>query len=211
MALFVLHGFKWKRTPIRHHIILKDVEDAAPDYLMHDATPAALRESFTKLWPHLMKHLPDLDFIEQNDPLDETPLAAFQPYAFVASKVVKGDLNINLREAQAQLGLSPAAWDAFYALRDELTGNSEEEIGLYVVSNGKPELAGDQTTLKNGWKITHKVIRVSPSRTSRAKETQVEETQGDAKKGKASMLGRLIRKEPTKNKESSATTASARS
>lgn len=157
MAIFVLHGFKWKRTPIRHHVILKNVDDAAPDYIMHDRTPAALRESFTKLWPHIMKYLPNLDFIEQNDPLDESPLAAFQPYAFVASKVVKGDLSINLREAQAQLSLTPVAWDAFSALRDELTGGSVEEIGFYVVSNGKPELAGDQTLLKEGWEVMHKV------------------------------------------------------
>ncbi len=178
MAIFVLHGFKWKRTPIRHHVILKNVDDAAPDYIMHDRTPAALRESFTKLWPHIMKYLPNLDFIEQNDPLDESPLAAFQPYAFVASKVVKGDLSINLREAQAQLSLTPVAWDAFSALRDELTGGSVEEIGFYVVSNGKPELAGDQTLLKEGWEVMHKVTmslfghrKLTESRSKRSKVT----------------------------------------
>ena len=38
MPIFVLHGFRWARTPIRHHVILNNVDDAAPDYIMQPTT-----------------------------------------------------------------------------------------------------------------------------------------------------------------------------
>ena len=34
----VLHGFHWVRTSIRYHVILNNVGDAAPDYVMQSTT-----------------------------------------------------------------------------------------------------------------------------------------------------------------------------
>ena len=31
MRVFVLCGFRWARTPIRHHVILNNMHDAGPD------------------------------------------------------------------------------------------------------------------------------------------------------------------------------------
>ena len=144
MPIFLIHGFKWPRTPIRHHVILQDVNEAAPDYLMQSSTPAALRASLTKLYPNIMKHIPEIQFIEQYDPEDEGPNAGCQPYAFVADKVIKSDLNINIREAQERNPISALAWDALVDLKEALVGK-EEELGWYVVYNGDVGRAGYQT------------------------------------------------------------------
>ena len=34
MPVFVLCGFRWARTLIHHHVILNNVDDATPDYIM---------------------------------------------------------------------------------------------------------------------------------------------------------------------------------
>ena len=40
-----------------HHVILNNVDDAVPDYIMQSTTPNALKASFTKKWPDIMAHL----------------------------------------------------------------------------------------------------------------------------------------------------------
>ena len=122
--------------PIRHHVILNNVDEAAPDYIMQHSTPNALRESFTKMWPDIMKSIPKLDFLEQYNPEDHKQSYVCQPYAFVADKVIEAELNINIREAQERgPSISPAAWDAFVDLKEKLMGK-EGEIGWFVVYNG---------------------------------------------------------------------------
>ena len=166
MPIFLVHGFKWPRvgpshSTIRPWIILNNVDDAAPDYLMQETTPAALKASFQRKFPEIMQHLPELHFVEQYDPDNPT---IFQPFAFVADKVITGDLSINVREAQCQLVISPAEWEAFADLKDNLAGE-DAEIGWYVVYNGDVDRAGYQTTLGEGWeeedKVCNKVLLFS--------------------------------------------------
>ena len=137
--MYLVHGFKWKRVPIRHHVILNNVDEAAPDYIMQYSTPDALRESFMEKWPEIMKNIPRLHFLEQYNPEDHKQSYICQPYAFVADRVIEAELNINIREAQEKgPSISPAAWDAFVDLKEKLAGK-DEEIGWFVVYNGNTD------------------------------------------------------------------------
>lgn len=144
MPIFLVHGFKWSRATIRIHVIINNIEEAAPDYLMSQTTPDAFRASFTKTYPEIMKNIPNLEFVEQYDPEDQRPTAP--PYAFVADKVVKSNLSINVREAQEQEPtISPAAWDAFLDLKEKL-GAQDEEVGWFAVYNGDVERCAEVVT-----------------------------------------------------------------
>ena len=200
MPIFLIHGFKWPRTPIRHHVILQDVNDAAPDYLMNATTPAALRGSLTKLYPNLMRHIPDIQFIEQYDPEDDGPNAGCQPYAFVADKVIKSDLNINIREAQEKNPISATAWDALVDLKEALVGQ-EEELGWYVVYNGDVARAGFQTLTDEQWDEEAKAC--IDLQTILYLESNTKQT--DVTKNKRGFLKRLLSKDSTKSKESTHT------
>ncbi|KAJ8071754.1 hypothetical protein OCU04_002070 [Sclerotinia nivalis] len=46
MPTYLVHGFRWHRTNIRIHIILNDLEDASPEWLMAPRTSNALLNSF---------------------------------------------------------------------------------------------------------------------------------------------------------------------
>ena len=142
MPVYLIHGFRWLRTPIREFVILQNVNDAAPDYLMQVTTPAAIKAALIKLHPDIMKRIPEIHFIEQHDPADENPDAVSQPYAFVADKVIEADLSINIREAQEKNPITAHAWDAFIDLKEALAG-SEAEMGWFVVFNGDPDRAAD--------------------------------------------------------------------
>jgi len=110
MPIYLIHGFKWVRRSIRIHIILQDVNEASADYLMQETTPIAMRASLTKLYPDIMKHLPDLQFIEQHDPEADGPDLAAQPYAFVADKVIESNLSISVEDAQVKNPISTETW-----------------------------------------------------------------------------------------------------
>ena len=127
----------WRRTPIREFVILQDVNDAAPDYLMQATTPAAMKAALTKLHPNIMNRIPEIHFIEQHDPANENPDAVTQPYAFVADKVHEDPLHMNVRAVQENNPITAAAWDAFADLKEALSVKSE--IGWYVVYNGDPK------------------------------------------------------------------------
>lgn len=115
MPVYVLHGFRWPRTPIRQFIIVNDINDAASDYIMQSTTPNALHAAMTKLWPDIMNRLPNLQFIEQHDP--ENP--ATHPFAFVADVVVKSNAHVDIDKTREQ-GPKPAAWEAFMDLKEAL-------------------------------------------------------------------------------------------
>ncbi len=133
MPIYLIHGFKWVRRSIRIHIILQDVNEASADYLMQETTPIAMRASLTKLYPDIMKHLPDLQFIEQHDPEADGPDLAAQPYAFVADKVIESNLSISVEDAQVKNPISTETWEAMAELKDKLEGT---ELGWFAVYNG---------------------------------------------------------------------------
>ncbi|KAL6715200.1 hypothetical protein ACLMJK_007464 [Lecanora helva] len=137
MPVYMVHGFKWERTPIREYVIIHNVYDAAPDYLMSPTTPEALIKSLRKSYPGIMKKIPAIHFIERYDPMDTGPNAGSQPYAFVADRVIEVDLSINIREAQEQNAINPKDWESFAQLKEKLAGR-DAEFGWFVVYNGDP-------------------------------------------------------------------------
>jgi hypothetical protein len=78
MPTYLLHGFRWQRANIRIHIILQDLEDAAPDWIVAPATSVTLLNSFYSLY----------DFLPPSNP----PPASY-PLPIPAEKVVVEDAN----------------------------------------------------------------------------------------------------------------------
>jgi hypothetical protein len=53
MPTYLVHGFRWQRPNIRIHIILHDLEDAAPEWVVAPATSITLLNSFYSLYDFL--------------------------------------------------------------------------------------------------------------------------------------------------------------
>ena len=136
MPVYLIHGFRWPRKAIRIHIILNNIEEAAPEWLMSISTTAALMANFSAIYPNLMPSLPNLRFIEQYNPADTSASATSQPFAFVTDRVERSELSIDVGEVMAQ-GVRAAGWDALADLRDQLAPG--EKIGWFVVYNGDEE------------------------------------------------------------------------
>lgn len=56
MPTYLVHGFRWHRPSIRIHIILYDLEDAAPEWIIAPATAATIVSSFYKAFDFLPPH-----------------------------------------------------------------------------------------------------------------------------------------------------------
>ncbi|KAN0104947.1 hypothetical protein V8E51_010692 [Hyaloscypha variabilis] len=53
MPTYLVHGFRWQRQNIRIHVILHDLEDAAPEWVVAPATSVTLLNSFYSLYDFL--------------------------------------------------------------------------------------------------------------------------------------------------------------
>lgn len=151
MPVYMLHGFRWSRagfTGIRVYIVLHNLENATAEYLQQPYTTELLVDSLKRTQPDLMPRLPELRFIEQYDPADETSNTVSQPFAYVAAKVVTipdggsappgAEPEMSVEDAVEQgPGLSDDATEALEALRDRLAPG--EKIGWFMVYNGDPE------------------------------------------------------------------------
>jgi hypothetical protein len=58
MPTYLVHGFRWQRQNIRIHIILHDLEDAAPEWVVAPATSVTLLNSFYSLYDFLPPSAP---------------------------------------------------------------------------------------------------------------------------------------------------------
>ena len=134
MPTWLVHGFRWPRAQIRIHVILQNLDDAAPEWLMAPATAACMTENFKTQWPEQMAQLPDLRFIEQYDPDDI--VAKDQPYAYVCDIVQEIKLGIDVDEVRGA-GLGEEQWAALAELRDKVAPG--EKLGWFVVVNGDLE------------------------------------------------------------------------
>lgn len=151
MPVYMLHGFRWPRggfTGIRVYIVLHNLEEAAAEYLQQPLTTELLLESLKRIHPDLMPRLPELRFIEQYDPADETSNTVSHPFAYVGAKVLTisdGESmppgvgpGANIEDAVEQgSGLSDDAMQALETLRDRLAPG--EKIGWFMVYNGDPD------------------------------------------------------------------------
>jgi hypothetical protein len=134
MPTWIVHGFRWPRAQIRIHVILQNLDDAAPEWLMAPATVTCMTENFKKQWPDEMKQLPGLRFIEQYDPEDLT--VKDQPYAYVCDQVHEIKLGVDFDELRGG-GLAEDQWAAIAELRDKVAPG--EKLGWFVVVNGDVE------------------------------------------------------------------------
>ncbi|MCJ1275330.1 hypothetical protein MMC21_003132 [Puttea exsequens] len=153
MPIYLLHGFRWPRTPIREFTIVNNVEEAASDYIMSRGTPEAFRDAFAKNWPEVMAGIPNISFIEQYDPQEPKPEA----YAYVADVVIERHQDIDVDKAREN-GPPAAAWEAFADLRDKLllfarqfnATTPDFNIGWYAVYNGDPDRLQDEYQRESG-------------------------------------------------------------
>lgn len=148
MPVYMLHGFRWPRagfTGIRVYIVLHNLEEAAAEYIQQPLTTELLVGSFNKTQADLVPRLPQLSFIEQYDPADETSGTVSQDHAYVGARVLEipddgsgtgGGLNIEDCVEQGS-GLTDDQTAALEELRDRLAPG--EKIGWYLVYNGDPE------------------------------------------------------------------------
>lgn len=134
MPTWLVHGFRWPRNQIRIHVVLQNLDDAAPEWIMAPATVACLKENFEQQWPEQMKGLPNLQFIEQYDPEDIT--IKDQPYAYVCDQVHEVKLGVDVDELRGG-GVGEDQWAAIAELRDKLAAG--QKLGWFVVVNGDVE------------------------------------------------------------------------
>ena len=134
MPIYLIHGFKWPRASVRGFVAQYDIDDASCDYVMNHDTNRAFHETLSKLYPDVMKHLPNITFVEQHDP--ENLRVSVQPYAFVADCVHEGVLDVDVTKALGT-GLAGPVWDAMGDLRDLLA--KDAQLGWYAFWNGEPE------------------------------------------------------------------------
>jgi hypothetical protein len=134
MPTWLVHGFRWPRAQIRIHIILQNLDDAAPEWLMAPATVACMMKNFKDQWPETMAQLPNLQLIEQYDPDDFT--VKDQPYAYVCDIVHEVKLGVDIDEIRGN-GLGDEQWAAIAELRDKVAPG--EKLGWFVVVNGDVE------------------------------------------------------------------------
>ncbi|KAL9599404.1 MAG: hypothetical protein Q9219_003841 [cf. Caloplaca sp. 3 TL-2023] len=138
MSVFLVHGFGWARNDVRVFVVLKEVDDAAPNNLMSGESEEAMNEVFRKLYPGPMADLFPLRFIEPLNPNNEKFKYPSEPYVFVSDVVVQSEDFIDVTQAMS-ISIRPAQWEALAELRDQIA--PKQKIGWYVVHNGDPAVA----------------------------------------------------------------------
>jgi hypothetical protein len=148
MPVYKIHGFQWPRggvPSVRVFIVLENLDDAAAEYIQQKKTSTLILDALKKNHPVATGHLPDLQLIEQYDPLDTTDAAVSQPYAFVADRVtilpehtrpIHG-LSVSIDQRQLDDTISPEARDSLAEIRDAIAPG--QQIGWWIVYNGDPE------------------------------------------------------------------------
>lgn len=148
MPVYKIHGFQWPRggvPSVRVFIVLENLDDAAAEYIQQTKTSDLILGALKKNHPEATGHLPDLQLIEQYDPLDTTDAAVSQPYAFVADRVTilpdhtrpRHGLSVSIDQHQLDETISPEARDSLIEIRDAIAPG--QKIGWWIVYNGDPE------------------------------------------------------------------------
>ncbi|CRG89214.1 hypothetical protein PISL3812_06250 [Talaromyces islandicus] len=148
MPVYKIHGFQWPRggvPSVRVFIVLENLDDAAAEYIQQTKTSQLILGALKKNHPEATSHLPDLQLIEQYDPLDTTDAAVSQPYAYVADRVTilpdhtrpRQGLSVGIDQHQLDETISPEARDSLIEIRDAIAPG--QKIGWWIVYNGDPE------------------------------------------------------------------------
>ena len=151
---------------IRIHVIINNLENAAPDYTMATKTNDVFVTNLQTLYPELTKRLPKLQMVEEYDPHDFNDEGR-EEYAWVANytvslnSLVQSDEeqkkkaqskrlstpskstpnNIGARiESTISSGMDSDAVEAITGIRDQVAGG--QEVGWWIVFNGDPQREG---------------------------------------------------------------------
>ncbi|KAF3767434.1 hypothetical protein M406DRAFT_223743, partial [Cryphonectria parasitica EP155] len=162
MPTYLCHGFRWKRRSIRVYVVVQNLDDAAPEWIIKRGSPRNLIESFYDLFDFLPEcALPTtrsssaappsnsvapsseqswspVKLLEEHDPANLHEVS--RPYAYVADYVTRIDASCSIVEEIQRYETrrdttklgKGAGW--FEQLRDQLQRG--EEIRWYVVVNG---------------------------------------------------------------------------
>ncbi|KOS21362.1 hypothetical protein ESCO_005157 [Escovopsis weberi] len=153
MPTYLCHGFRWERALIRIFVIVEDIDEAAPDWVISRGSSRALLEriaakfDFVPRRAVLVNSWSAVKLLEEHDPRDTA--AATRPYAYVADHAVRVDLGADVEGEMRRYGEmvggdsggggggggGGAVW--FERLRDELQAGAG--IGWYVVVCGDEE------------------------------------------------------------------------
>jgi hypothetical protein len=148
MPVYKVHGFRWPRggiPSIRVFIVLENLDEAAAEYVQRKKTSTLIVNAMKKNHPQAAQHLPDLQLIEQYDPLDMTDAAVSQPYAYVADSVtmlpdtarpVHG-LSVSIDQHLLDDAIPPERHAALAEVRDAVAPG--QKIGWWIVYNGDPD------------------------------------------------------------------------
>lgn len=103
---------------------------------MAPQTRSAMMTNFKSIYTDIMPALPNLRFIEQYDPLDESVESKSQPFAYVCDVVHEVKLGVEIDEVRGR-GVHNDAWTAMMDLRDKLAPG--EKVSWFVVVCGDTE------------------------------------------------------------------------
>lgn len=159
MPTYLCHGFRWTRRLIRIFVILEDLEDAAPDWIVGRDTSAAILECMSAKFDYLPQRLPrqpDEEQSEQSKPQSETqeeqppPEQAEKKFlhqdddlTVPPSRVPDSEDSVLVNETSAvklleehdpeetHISARPFAYVADHVIRIDLSANVLEEIAKY--------------------------------------------------------------------------------
>lgn len=165
-SIYLVYGFRWSRSRthnaagIRAYVVLKDLDNAASEYLQAPGTSREIISSFASIDPDVHVNLPHLSLIEQYDPADTSETAVSQPYAYVAAIARRmGDrdpltgrgiigLSVDDDLLAAGPGVTAEGRATLARLRDALAPDTK--IGWFIVYNGDVDRWYPGMELANG-------------------------------------------------------------
>ncbi|PHH73179.1 hypothetical protein CDD80_3995 [Ophiocordyceps camponoti-rufipedis] len=133
MPTYLCHAFRWQRQKIRVFVLLNDLEDVAPDWIITPLGAASLRSELEEQYDFIPRQTnnDDDDAAEQGvqflEEFAEEEAATTRPFAYVADLVVPVKLGVDVGGVMA--GFRDGGWLA--RLRDRLQPGSE--VAWYVV------------------------------------------------------------------------------
>ncbi|KAM0250000.1 hypothetical protein ACHAQJ_008805 [Trichoderma viride] len=149
MPTYLCHGFRWTRRLIRIFVILEDLDDAAPDWIIGRDTSATILERFSTKFDYLPQRLPpspsEQQSGEQSDHQQKQKKIAHQdddltvPPSRVPdcedSVLVNQSSAVKLLEEydpeETSISARPFAYVADHVIRIDLSATVSEEIAKY--------------------------------------------------------------------------------
>jgi hypothetical protein len=154
MPTYLIHGFRWHRQSIRIHVILNDLEDATPEWVLAPATSMSILNSLYTTYDFLppsnppamaYAHIP-IPPVPDDDPYDE-PERPMTAISTKSSKLKKSRSMVSLRSRSKSIGrkskrpadLAPPPLPNGYGVYGERKGSASNS------SDNRPSTASRST------------------------------------------------------------------